>query len=213
MSFIEVERMSYKFPLKVLLVGVGMLGALTTAATAQGAEPPECYLIDNSGKLTDLTSICNASQQRTAVSQPLQLDDNPECFLIDNSGNLTDLTDLCNVSQKQAASKDFAGSEPMNVDNNIAVDDRLTIDNNQFILGENNVVDQPGAINSAYYIDNAIGGDYAAYVRQYQNTPTSLTRQTLREEVFQLNTNVSTSDRLTSILRDGREVPFLIYRY
>ncbi|MEO1005753.1 MAG: hypothetical protein AAFW67_07865 [Cyanobacteria bacterium J06638_38] len=213
--------MIYKSLLKVFLTSVGLFGALTTAVAAQ--ERPECYIIDNSGRLTDLTDLCNVSQGRSpgqdsANIEPLNIDDNPECYLIDNAGKLTDLTDLCNVSQGRSPGQDSANSEPLNVDNNDAIAPRLqskklSLDNNQYILGENKVATESGSIDSSYYIDNAIGSNYAAYVRRYKNAPTSIARQTLREQLFQLNPTDSTPDRLTSILRQGREIPFIIYRY
>lgn len=172
--------MSHRFLLKVFLASIGLFGALTTAV--QGKEPPECYIIDNSGKLTDLTDICNVGQKRSP--------------------------------QTDAA----ASSEPQSI-TNISVSDpnlqeaEFALDDNQYILGKRSVTTDSGAISSVYYIDNAIGADYAAYVRRYKTAPTSLTRQTLRENIFQFNSNESTSERLTSILRDGREVPFIIYRY
>ena len=173
--------MSHRFLLKVFLTSIGLFGALTTAAAVQGKEPPECYIIDNSGKLTDLT-------------------------------------DICNVSQKRSPDRDSVSSEPQDIANRSVSDPNLreaefALDNNQYILGKKSVATESGAISSVYYIDNAIGADYAAYVRRYKTAPTSLTRRTLRENIFQFNTNLSTSERLTSILRDGREVPFLIYRY
>lgn len=55
--------MTYKFLLKVFLTSLGSLATLTPIAIAQR---PECYIIEESGQLTDLTDLCNASQQRSS---------------------------------------------------------------------------------------------------------------------------------------------------
>ena len=59
--------MTYKSLLKTLLTSFCSLGAIATVAVAQ--EPPECYIVDASGELTDLTDICNASQKKSSSTQ------------------------------------------------------------------------------------------------------------------------------------------------
>lgn len=55
--------MTNKFLLTILITSLGLIGGLTPKA--MGQERPKCYLIDDSGELTDLTDICNASQKRS----------------------------------------------------------------------------------------------------------------------------------------------------
>ena len=171
--------MTYKSLLTIFLSGLGFLGALTPVVAAQ--ERPECYIIDNSGQLADLSDICNVSQKRSPQTSP-------------------------DISKPQRIAK------PNGVNPNL-LNTGLPLDNNVYILGENNLTSDSGLIDSSYFIDNEIGLDYTAYIRRYKTSPTSLTRRTLREQAFQLNTVDSTPDRLTSILRGGRALPFLIYRY
>ena len=168
--------------------------------------------------LTSLSSIGALTQANKAIAQ-----ERPECYLIDDSGQLTDLTDICNVSEKQLSGTDPATSEAQNnsnnnSNNNIIIDSKpietgLALDNNLFILGKNNLSSKSGLIDSAYYIDNGIGIDQTAYIRRYRTSPTSIDRQTLREQVFQFNTILDTPSNLTSILRSSRPLPFIIYRY
>ena len=170
--------MTYKFLLKIL-TSLGFLATLMPIAIAQ--ERPECYIIDESGELTDLTDICNVSQKRSPQVAPA------------------------------------TNEAPNNVNNNTNVinfnplDVGLELDDNLYILGENSFSPRSGVFNSAYYIDNEIGSDYTAYVRSYRTSPTSIVRQTLREQIFQFDPY---SRSLTSILRRGQsDLPFIIYRY
>ena len=169
--------------------------------------------------LTSLSSIGTLTQVATAIAQ-----ERPECYLIDDSGQLTDLTDICNVSEKQLSETDPATSEAQNnnsnnnSNNNIIIDSKpsetgLSLDDNLFILGKNNLSSKSGLIGSAYYVDNEIGIDYTAYIRRYKTPPSSIDRQTLREQIFQFNTILDTPSSLTSILRSSRQLPFIIYRY
>lgn len=164
--------------------------------------------------ITSLSSIGALTQAATAIAQ-----ERPECYLIDDSGQLTDLTDICNVSEKQLPETNPATSEAQNSNNNIIIIDSkpletgLSLDDNLFILGKNNLSSKSSLIGSAYYIDNEIGIDYTAYIRRYKTPPTSIDRQTLREQIFQFNTIPSTPTSLTSILRSSRQLPFIIYRY
>lgn len=171
--------MTYKSLITIFLSSLGFIGALTLGAAAQ--ERPECYLIDNSGQLTDLSDICNVTQKRSPKTNP-------------------------------------ATSEPQNIINQKGSDYKLLntgleLDDTVYILGANNLTSKSGLIDRSYYIDNAIGTDYTAYIRRYKTSPTSMTRQALREEIFQFNTTLSTPNRLTSILRQGRALPFIIYGY
>ncbi len=105
-----------------------------------------------------------------------------------------------------------------NSNNNIIIDSKpsetgLSLDDNLFILGKNNLSSKSGLIGSAYYVDNEIGIDYTAYIRRYKTPPSSIDRQTLREQIFQFNTILDTPSSLTSILRSSRQLPFIIYRY
>ena len=175
--------MTYKFLITIILTSLSSIGALTHAATAIAQERPECYMIDNSGQLTDLT-------------------------------------DICNVSEKQLPETDSATSDAQNnnSNNNIIIDSKpletgLSLDDNLFILGKNDLSSKSGLIGSAYYIDNEIGIDFVAYLRRYKTPPTAIDRQTLREQIFQFNTIPSTPTSLTSILRSSRQLPFIIYRY
>ena len=127
------------------------------------------------------------------------------------------MTNICNASQKR--SPDVATTnEGLNIINNnynIVGSNPLatgfSIDDSAYILGEDNLADNSSFIDSLYYIDNEIGIDYTAYLRSYRVSPTSITRQGLREQIFQFDTNPRS---LTSILRQGRSrLPFIIYRY
>ena len=153
----------------------------------------------------------------TALAPMAIAQERPKCYIIDNTGDLTDLTDICNVSQKRSPQiAPVTNEAPNNVNNNTNVinfnplDAGLESDDNLYILGENSFSPRSGVFNSAYYIDNEIGSDYTAYVRSYRTSPTSIARQTLREQIFQFDPY---SPSLTSIIRRGRDIPFIIYRY
>ena len=66
--------MTYKFLLKVFLTSLGSLATLAPLAIAQ--ERPECYIIEDSGQLTDLSDICNVSQQRSPQANSNSSDTN-----------------------------------------------------------------------------------------------------------------------------------------
>lgn len=153
-----------------------------------------------------------------ALTPVVAAQERPECYIIDNSGQLTDLSDICNVSQKRSPETSSANSKPQRIAKQDGVNPNLLntglpLDNTVYILGENNLTSDSGLIDSSYFIDNEIGIDYTAYIRRYKIPPTSLTRQTLRKEIFQPDRFDSTPDRLTSILRGGRALPFIFYRY
>ena len=76
--------MTYKSLLATLLTSFCSLGAIASMAAAQ--EPPECYIIDSSGKLTDLTDICNVREKRSSAA-----DDNTGegVNIINNNNNIT----------------------------------------------------------------------------------------------------------------------------
>ncbi|WP_319421110.1 hypothetical protein [Pleurocapsa sp. FMAR1] len=172
--------MTYKFLLTIFLTSLSLIGVLTPIAVAQ--ERPKCYLIDNSGQLTDLTDICNASQKRSPETDPATSESQN---IINNNNNIS------------------IDSQPL--------DPGLSVDDNVYILGDNNLPVESSFIDSSYYIDNGIGTNYTAYIRSYQVSPTSLVRETLREQVFQFGTYPNS---ITSTLRQGRgRVPFIIYRY
>ena len=170
--------MTYKFLLKIFLTSLGSLFTLAPIAIAQ--ERPECYIIDNSGQLTDLTNICNVSQKRSPQIAPATETPNT----VNNNTNVINFNPL---------------------------DTGLLSDNNLYILGENSLSSKSSVFDSAYYIDNEIGSDYTAYIRKYRTSPTSIVRQTLREQIFQFDRH---SQSLTSIIRRGQsDLPFIIYRY
>ncbi|MGV2831999.1 hypothetical protein [Myxosarcina sp. GI1(2024)] len=55
--------------------------------------------------------------------------------------------------------------------------------------------------------------DYTAYIRRYPISPTSIPRQSVKEQVFQFDVDVEPNS-LTSILRRKQSrTPFIIYRY
>ena len=167
--------MTYKFILTVFLGSLGSIAVLAPRSVAQ--ERPECYIIDDSGQLTDLTDICNATQKR---SRP---------------------TDTTSDVQSVNRNVSIVGSEAI---------EEVALDDSVYVLGETSLAGKSDAIDSTYYIDNEIGSDYTAYIRRYQTPGTSFDRQTLRDRVFQFDTEPS----LTSILRRGESrTPFLIYRY
>ena len=157
--------------------------------------------------LTSLSSI--AALAPNAVAQ-----ERPECYIIDESGELTDLTDICDASQGQSRPTDSNG-DAQNVNQNVNVVgseaiEEVVLNDNVYVLRETSLLSESDAIDSAYYIDNEIGSDYAAYIRRYQSPETAFDRQTIRDKVFQFDTEPS----LTSILRRGEaRTPFLIYRY
>lgn len=170
--------MSYKSLLTVLLTSLSSLGAIAPITNAQ--ERPECYLIDTSGELTDLSDICDVSQQRSPDTETAT-DEAPN--IVNNNNNII-------------------GFDPLAT--------RLPLDDSAYVLGEDNF-SVGSAIDSTYYIDNEIGMDYTAYIRRYQTAPTSITRQTLKEQVFQFD---AYPNSLTSILRQSHSrIPFIIYRY
>lgn len=138
----------------------------------------------------------------------------PKCYIIDNSGELTDLTDICNVSQKQSSGNNSASSDGQNiVNNNININSESagieSSSSDRVLVLSQNSERKAGSIDSTYYLENEIGSNYTAYVRSYQAPLTSADRRTLRNRAFGFDRDAS----LTSVLRDDREVPFLIYRY
>ena len=170
--------MTYKFLLKIFLTSLGSLAILAPMSIAQ--EPPKCYIIDDSGQLTDLSDICNVSQKRSPQIAPATNDPN----------NVNNNTNVINFNPSNA---------------------ELELDDNLYVLGENVLSNRSGAFNSSYYIDNEIGSDYTAYIRSYRTSPTSIVRQTLREQIFQFDPY---NRSLTSIIRRGQsDLPFIIYRY
>ena len=58
--------MTYKFLLKI----IATFSFFTFAPIAIAQERPECYIIEESGQLTDLTDICNVSRQRSSQVAP-----------------------------------------------------------------------------------------------------------------------------------------------
>lgn len=173
--------MTYKFLLSVSLTSLSLIGAIAPSVSAQ--ERPKCYLIDNSGQITNLTDICNASQRTTPVVETAT---NEGLNIINNNRNVI-------------------GSEPLASD--------LSLADNVYFLGEGSAPVDLNSIGSSYYIDKELGIDYAAYIRRYRTSPTSLPRQAVKEQVFQFDVDVE-PDNLTSIIRRGQSrTPFLIYRY
>ena len=168
--------MTYKLLLKIFLTSLGSLATFAPIAIAQ--ERPECYIIDDSGQLRDLTDICNVSQKRSPQIAPATETPNT----VNNNTNVINFNSL---------------------------DTGLLLDNN-YVLGENSLLNRSGVFDSAYYIDNEIGSDYTAYIRSYRTSPSSIFRQTLREQIFQFDSNYRS---LTSIIRRGHDIPFIIYRY
>lgn len=146
-------------------------------------ERPKCYLIDESGQLTNLTDICNASRPQDAT---VETANNEGLNIINNNSNVV-------------------GTEPLT--------DGLSVDDNVYFLGEDSVPVNLSSINSSYYIDNEIGIDYTAYIRRYRVSPTSLARQSVRERVFQFDIDVEPSNLTSILRRGQSRTPFIIYRY
>lgn len=168
--------MTYKLLLKIFLTTVGSLATFAPIAIAQ--ERPKCYIIDNTGELTDLTDICDVSQQRSPQTAPATQSPNT----VNNNTNVINFSPL---------------------------DTGRQLDN--YVLGEDSFLNRSAVFDSTYYIDNEIGSDYTAYIRRYRTSPTSIARQTLREQIFQFDRH---SQSLTSIIRRGQsDLPFIIYRY
>ena len=147
--------MTNKLLFTALLTAFSSLGGFASTATAQ--ERPKCYLIDNSGQLTDLTAICNISQQRS-----------PEPVSSSNEG-----IEIVNTNNNN-----LVNSRP-SVDN-VVVGDGL-------VVSDVNRADSSNLIDRTYYIDNEIGSDYTAYIRSYRVPPTFTTRKDLREQIFQFD--------------------------
>jgi len=76
--------MTYKSLLATLLTSCCSLGAIASIAIAQ--EPPECFIVDSSGELTDLTDICNVSKKRSSASNA---DTGEGVSIINNNNNIT----------------------------------------------------------------------------------------------------------------------------
>lgn len=161
-------------------------------------------------------ALLTAFSSLSAFASTVTAQERPKCYLIDNSGQLTDLTDICNVTQQRSPEPVSSSNEGINIVNtNNNVDSRSSVDN--VVVGDGllvsgvNRADSSNLIDSAYYIDNEIGTDYTAYIRSYRVTPTSTTRENLREQIFQFDNRRKST---TSILRKGRsQLPFLIYQY
>ena len=75
--------MSYRFLLTVFLTSLSSIAAIAPIAVAQ--ERPKCYIIYPSGELTDLTDICDASQQRSPETEPAT---NEGLNIINNNNNV-----------------------------------------------------------------------------------------------------------------------------
>ncbi|WP_036480193.1 hypothetical protein [Myxosarcina sp. GI1] len=176
--------MKFQFLLSVTLTSIVSLGAIVPIAMAQ--ERPECFLIDNSGELTDLTDICNASQGLVSSETTEAATTEGELNIINNNSNIV-------------------GSDPL-------TSQSLT-DDNLYFLGEGSVPVDLSTIGSTYYIDNEIGNDYTAYLRRYQTSPSYLPREVIKDRVFRFE-NYFDPYSLTSIFRRGQSrVPYIIYRY
>jgi hypothetical protein len=157
-----------------------------------------------------LTSLGFSAFLPSAAAQ-----ERPRCYIIDGSGELTDLTDICDVSEKRSPAPAPTTNDGVTIiNNNHNIGQPYSNDvisgENRYILGDDDFSFDFG-IDSSYYIDNALGMDYTAYLRQYRVSPTSLTREALRDRVFQFDDYPKS---LTSLLREGRnEIPFIIYQY
>lgn len=163
------------------------------------------------------TALLTALSSLGAFASTVTAQERPKCYLIDDSGQLTDLTDICNVTQQRSPelSSSNEGINIVNTNNNNLADSRPSVGN--VVVGDGllvsgvNRTDSSNSIDRAYYIDNEIGTDYTAYIRSYRVTPTSTTREDLREQIFQFDDRRKS---VTSIIRKGRsQLPFLIYQY
>ena len=173
--------MIYKFLLTISLTSISTICALTPIAVAQ--ERPECYSIDNSGQLTDLTDICNVNQKRLPQTNPTISEGQN---IVNNHINILD-------------------SKTMNTG--------LSLDDSIYILGENSFYPNSNSnlVDSAYYIDNETGIDYTAYIRRYKTSPTSIVGKALREQIFQFDAYPNSHTAI--VRQGRSKVPFIIYRY
>lgn len=170
-----------KFLLTVFLTSLSSLSILTSKAIAQ--ERPKCYIIEPSGKLTDLSDICNVSDRRSPNAESAANDSNQGSNIVNNNQNII-------------------YSEPLT--------DRLSGSNSTYILGEENF-SFDSRVDSSYYIDNQVGIDYTAYIRRYSIPPTSLDQGTLKEQVFRFDDYRHSLTSI--LRQPQNRLPFIIYRY
>lgn len=148
--------MNYKYLLTIFLTSLGTL-ALPSVSMAQ--ERPECYLIDSSGKLTDLTDLCNVSQKR---SPEPNAPSNEGLSIINNNNNV--------------AGGEPKGTKPATSSSStIFVGDDLSLELSSF--------------DSSSFIDNEIGVDFTAYIRRFKAAPVATVRSDLREQAFEFDTD------------------------
>ena len=87
--------MTYKFLLKIFAT----LSLFTFAPIAIAQERPKCYIIEESGQLTDLTDICNVSQQRS-----------PQASAASNPNTATNNTNVVNLNPASTGGRDLTGA-------------------------------------------------------------------------------------------------------
>ena len=86
--------MNFKLLLSVTTTSLSIFGAIAPMGIAR--ERPQCYLIDNSGQLTNLTNICNASSLERSPSATATVDKD-----INND----------NIIDSESSDSDFLGGE------------------------------------------------------------------------------------------------------
>lgn len=150
--------MIYKSLLTIFLTSLGSLSVLASTTIAQ--ERPECYIIDSSGQLTDLTDLCNVSQKRSPDPEAAT---NEGLNIINNNNN--------NVGGGEAS-----GTRPG------------TTSSSSVVVGDNLALELSSG-DSSSFIDNEIGVDYTAYIRRFKVAPVATVRNDLREEAFQFDTD------------------------
>ena len=153
-----------KFLLAIFIAGFSSINVLTLKAVAQ--EPPECYIVDDTGELEDLTDICDASQKRSP----------------DSNSTTTQGENVVNNNININNSDLNSGFGKVSV-------------NDGFVVGADNSSVNSG-IDSSYLIDNEPGLDYTAYVRRYQTSLNSFDYLTRREQIFQFDNRFGSHTRI-----------------
>lgn len=122
--------MIHKFLLTLFIANFGFISVLAPKASAQ--ERPECYLIDESGELTDLTDICNVSQKRSPEPATTEGEN-----IVNNNNNI-------NIVSSDAVKTGVLSDDGFVIDGNNYSEDSGSINSSYYIDNE------PGINYTAY---------------------------------------------------------------
>jgi len=110
-----------KFLLAIFVANFGFISILSSKAIAQ--ERPKCYLIDESGELTDLSDICDVSQRETSASTTNEGEN-----VVNNNINIVN-SDSASTRSELISNEGFVVSADNSSSSSGAIDSSYLIDN------------------------------------------------------------------------------------